>query len=163
MSRQIVIDSEFSRGMAVNVIGQIEELDSKSSEDIWMVVCSPGGDVMAMLMIMDAMKRAKSRVGVMALGVAASAGCLLLAAGHKGMRTATPHTRLMIHGSQLQGFFTEMEIKWVEELQDEVLGYSAKYLNLSESEVEEILARDTYLTAYEAKELGIIDTVIENY
>jgi ATP-dependent Clp protease protease subunit len=165
--RIIMLSGEVNDDMANSIIAQLLFLDAQDSEkDIYLYINSPGGSVTAGLAIFDTMNFVKADVQTIVLGMAASMGSFLLTAGTKGKRFALPNAEIMIHqpSGGTQGQATEIEI-------------AAKHILNTRSRLNTILAertgqpieiiqqdtdRDNYMTAYEAKEYGLIDEVMEN-
>ena len=148
------------------VVAQMLFLESENPDkDINLYINSPGGAVTAGLAIYDTMQFVKPDVSTMCTGQAASAGSLLLMAGAKGKRYALPNSRIMIHqpSGGAQGQATDIEIQAKEIL------YVRKRLNELYSEhtgrpVDEIardMERDRFMSPVEAKEYGLIDTVVQ--
>ena len=125
---------------------------------------SPGGSVYAGMAIYDTMKYLKCDVSTVCIGMAASMGAFLLAAGAKGKRKALPNAEIMIHqvSSGAQGQATDIQIhaeqilKIKKKLNEELAKNTGKPLE----EVNRDVERDHFLTAQEAKEYGIIDEII---
>ncbi|MGH8147223.1 MAG: ATP-dependent Clp endopeptidase proteolytic subunit ClpP [Rhodanobacteraceae bacterium] len=148
------------------VVAQMLFLESENPDkDISLYINSPGGAVTAGLAIYDTMQFVKPDVSTMCTGQAASAGSMLLMAGAKGKRYALPNSRIMIHqpSGGAQGQATDIEIQAKEIL------YVRKRLNELYAEhtgrpVEEIardMERDRFMSAAEAKDYGLIDSVVE--
>lgn len=148
------------------VVAQMLFLESENPEkDINLYINSPGGAVTAGLAIYDTMQFVKPDVSTMCTGQAASAGSMLLMAGAAGKRYALPNSRIMIHqpSGGAQGQATDIEIQAKEIL------FVRKRLNELYSEhtgrpVDEIardMERDRFMSPTEAKEYGLIDTVVE--
>jgi ATP-dependent Clp protease, protease subunit len=148
------------------VIAQLLYLESENPDkDIFLYINSPGGVVSAGLSIYDTMQFIKPDVSTLCMGVAASMGAFLLAAGAKGKRIALPNSRIMIHqpsgGSQGQATDIEIqarEILKTRELLDQILA------ERSGQPIDKIRAdseRDYYMSAVEAKDYGLVDQVID--
>lgn len=163
--RIIFLTGEVNDVSASLVIAQLLFLESENpNKDIQLYINSPGGSVDAGMGIFDTMRFIRPQVNTICVGLAASMGAFLLAAGEKGKRFALPHSRIMIHQplGGVQGQATDMEIVTREILR------TKKTLNtiLAENTGKpfEVVARDTerdyYMTAQEALEYGIVDKVI---
>ncbi len=147
-------------------IAQLLFLESEEPEqDIYMYINSPGGHVSAGLGIYDTMQYIKPDVQTICMGQAASMGALLLAAGAHGKRFALPHSRIMIHqpSGGFQGQHSDIEIQakeitHVRRILDEIL---AHHCNQDVEKVHQDTERDRFMRAEEAKEYGLIDSVIE--
>ena len=164
--RIIFLTGEVSDVSASLVIAQLLFLESENpNKDIQLYINSPGGSVDAGMGIFDTMRFIRPQVNTICVGLAASMGAFLLAAGEKGKRYALPHSRIMIHQplGGVQGQATDMEIVTREILR------TKKTLNtiLAENTGKpfDVVARDTerdyYMTAAEALEYGLIDKIYE--
>jgi len=163
--RIIFIGTQVDDHMANLIIAQMLFLESDEPEqDIYLYINSPGGHVSSGLAIYDTMQYIKPDVQTICLGQAASMSALLLAAGTKGKRFALPNSRLMIHqpSGGFQGQSTDIQIQAKEILQirerlDDIL---AKHTGQAKEKVREDTERDNFMTGEEAKEYGLIDSVI---
>jgi len=147
------------------IVAQLLHLESEDPEkDISIYINSPGGSVYAGLAIYDTMQFIKPDVQTICVGIAMSMGSLLLAGGKKGKRMALPNSRILIH--QVSGWFqgqgTDIEIQ-----AREVIGLKRRleeiYAQHTEKGIEDVsrdMERDFFMSPEEAKEYGIIDTVI---
>ena len=137
-----------------------------SSKDISFYINSPGGVVSAGLAIYDTMQYIRCPVSTVCIGQAASMGSLLLAAGAKGKRYALPNARVMVHqpSGGAQGQATDIEIQAREiltlrkRLNEIYVHHTGQPLEAIESKLE----RDSYMSANEARDFGIVDEVVEN-
>src|SRR6476620_7246196 len=163
--RIVFVGTPIDDEIANLVIAQLLHLESDDPDkDIYLYINSPGGSIYAGLAIYDTMQFVKPDVQTIGVGLALSVASLLLAAGAKGKRMALPNTRILIH--QLSGGFdgqgTDIEIH-----AREVIGlkrrleeiYSA-HTGKNAAEVSHDMERDLFLGPWEAKDYGIIDTVI---
>ena len=147
------------------VVAQLLFLEAEDGDkDIWFYINSPGGLVTAGLAIYDTMQYIKCEVNTVCVGQAASMGALLLAAGTKGKRYATPNSRIMIHqvSGGVQGQASDIQIQAEETLRlknrmNEIL---AKHCGKTPEQIEKDTDRDNFLHPLEAKEYGIIDEVM---
>jgi len=146
------------------VIAQLLYLESEDSKtEINMYINSPGGSVTAGMAIHDTMRHIRAPVSTTCVGLAASMGAILLAAGEKGMRRALPHAKIMIHqpwgGFQGQAsdiaIQAEEIIKTKERLNNLLAGYSGRTIE----EIERDTDRDKYMSATDARDYGLIDEV----
>ena len=164
--RIIFLTGEVNDVSASLVIAQLLFLESENpNKDIQLYINSPGGSVDAGMGIFDTMRFIRPQVNTICVGLSASMGAFLLAAGEKGKRYALPHSRIMIHQplGGVQGQATDMEIVTREILR------TKKTLNtiLAENTGKpfDVVARDTerdyYMTAAEALEYGLIDKIYE--
>lgn len=164
--RIIFLGTEIDDEVANSVVAQLLLLDSENSEkDIMLYINSPGGVITAGMAIYDTMNLIKSDVSTICLGEAASMGAFLLSAGAKGKRMALPSARIMIHqplgGAQGQATDIELEAKEIMRMKDMLIGIMAENSNQPFDKVKEDCERDHYLSAYEARDYGLIDKVVE--
>lgn len=163
--RIILIFGEINDAVSASVIAQLLFLTNQNEEeDIYIYINSPGGMVSAGLAIYDTMKYIKSPVITIGMGMCASMGAFLLSSGTKNKRYALPNTKIMIHQPMggANGQATDIMI-----VAEEIIK-TKKQLNkiLSENtnqpleKIENDVERDYYMSAYEAKEYGVIDKVI---
>ena len=165
--RIVFLGEPVTRDSANLVIAQLLHLESQyPDKDISLYIDSPGGDVYAGLGILDTMNFVKPDVSTICVGMAASMGAVLLAAGAKGKRLALPNSMVMIHqpSSGVQGQQTDIQIiadetKWIREHINELL---SDYTGQSIEKVNEDTERDNYLRAQEACDYGLVDRVISS-
>ncbi|RFP58088.1 MAG: ATP-dependent Clp protease proteolytic subunit [Limnothrix sp. CACIAM 69d] len=166
--RIIFLGKEVDDEIANEIVAVMLYLDSEdNSKDIVLYINSPGGSVTAGMAIYDTMQHIKSDVVTVCVGLAASMGAFLLAAGAKGKRLALPHARIMIHQPSMGGFrgqATDIDIEAKEILKtrsqlDEIL---ALRTGQSLEKVKKDTERDYWLSAEESKDYGLIDRVIES-
>ncbi len=163
--RIIILGDQVSDQLANTIIAQLLFLDADNPDkDIYIYINSPGGSATAALAMYDTIQHVKSDVSTICMGQAASAGALLLAAGTKGKRYALPYSRIMVHqpSGGAQGKSTEAEIHIKElvrirEIQNEIL---SKHTGQDIDKIREDLERDKFMSAEEAVEYGIIDSVM---
>lgn len=164
--RIIFISGEINNQMADLIVAQLLFLESEDpNKDIQMYINSPGGSVSAGFAIYDTMQYVKCDVSTICIGMAASMGAFLLAAGEKGKRFALPNSDIMIHqplgGAQGQAedirIHAEKIIKIREKLNKILSERTGQPLDVIERDTD----RDKFLEAQEAKEYGLIDKVIE--
>ena len=152
--------------IANNIVAQMLYLDSDdNSKPIYLYINSPGGSVSAGLMMYDTMKYLKSDVVTICVGLAASMGAFLLAAGTKGKRVALPNSRIMIHQplggtSQRQASDIEIEANEILRMKDMLNRSMADMTGQTFEKIEKDTDRDYFLSAEEAKNYGLIDRVI---
>ncbi len=166
--RILFLGQEVNDGVANSLVAQMLYLDSEdSTKPIYLYINSPGGSVTAGLAIFDTMQYVKSDVVTICVGLAASMGAFLLAAGTKEKRLALPHSRIMIHQplggtSQRQASDIEIEAKEILRIK-EMLNRSMAMMTGQEFEkIEKDTDRDYFLSAEEAKGYGLIDRVISH-
>lgn len=148
------------------VVAQMLYLESENPDkDIYLYINSPGGSVSAGMSIYDTMNFIKPDVSTLCMGMAASMGAFLLAAGEKGKRFALPNSRIMIHqplgGAQGQATDIEIharEILRIKALLNEIL---AERTGQSLERIENDTERDYFMTAAEAHAYGLVDRVID--
>ena len=166
MDRIVFLGTPVTDDVANVIIAQLLFLEADNSErDIHMYINSPGGSVSAGLAIYDTMQWLKSPVNTICMGMAASMGSFLLAAGRPGKRSALPHSRIMIHQpSQNGGGGTasdiEIQAKEILYLREQLNGIYAKHTGRPLEQIERDMDRDRYMSAEEAKSYGLIDNVI---
>ena len=166
VERILFLGSEVNDGIANSLVAQMLYLDSEdSSKPIYLYINSPGGSVTAGLAIYDTIQYVKSEVVTICVGLAASMGAFLLAAGTKGKRVALPHSRIMIHQplggtSQRQASDIEIEAKEILRMKDMLNHSLATMTDQPFAKVEKDTDRDYFLSAAEAKDYGLIDRVI---
>jgi ATP-dependent Clp protease protease subunit len=164
--RIIFLGSGIDDQVADSLVAQLLFLEAEDPEkDIQIYINSPGGSVTAGLAIYDTMQYVKSDVVTICVGLAASMGAFLLAAGSKGKRLALPHSRIMIHQplggtSQRQASDIEIEAKEILRIKDMLNHAMADMTGQPFDKVEKDTDRDYFLSAAEAKEYGLIDRVI---
>ena len=165
--RIIFLGEEVNDTTASLVVAQLLFLEAEDpGKDIQLYINSPGGSVSAGMAIYDTMHFVKCDVCTMCLGMAASMGAFLLAGGTKGKRSALPNAEIMIHqpSGGAKGQATEIKIvaehilKTKKKLNDLLAANTGQPLEKIEIDTE----RDNYMSAFEAKEYGIIDNVITN-
>lgn len=147
------------------VIAQLLFLANEDpKKDIQLYINSPGGSVTAGLAIHDTIRFIKPDVSTICVGIAASMGAHLLAAGTKGKRYSLPNSEIMIHqpSGGVEGKASDIEIsaKQILKLRQKLNEIFAKNTNQKLSKIEKDMERDFYMDADEAKKYGIIDAVI---
>ena len=166
VERILFLGQEVSDGIANSLVAQMLYLDSEdSSKPIYLYINSPGGSVTAGLAIYDTMQYVKSDVVTICVGLAASMGAFLLAAGTKGKRLALPHSRIMIHQplggtSQRQASDIEIEAREILRIKDMLNQSMADMTGQPLDKITKDTDRDYFLSAAEAKDYGLIDRVI---
>ena len=165
--RIIFLGEEVNETTGSLVVAQLLFLESEDpNKDIHLYINSPGGMVTAGLAIYDTMQYIKCDVSTICMGMAASMGAFLLAGGAKGKRYALPNSEIMIHqpSGGAKGQATEIEIaaenilKTKKRLNEILAANTGKPYDVVAADTE----RDHYLTAQEAVEYGLIDSVIEH-
>jgi ATP-dependent Clp protease protease subunit len=154
---------------AANIIqAQLLFLESVDpAKDIQIYINSPGGSVSAGLGIYDTMQLISCDVATICTGLAASMGAVLLTAGAEGKRSALPHSRVMIHqplgGAQGQASDIEITAREILKTKQELYEILSAHSGVDIKKIEHDADRDYWLTATEAKEYGLIDTVLTKH
>jgi ATP-dependent Clp protease protease subunit len=164
--RIIFLGGPITDVVANSVIAQMLFLSSRDSEkDIQLYINTPGGSVTAGMAIYDTMQYVKPDVSTVCIGMAASMGATLLAAGAKGKRFALPNSEVLLHqvaggvtGEAVEIEITAKQIIKIKERLNRILAY---HTGQPLERIEKDTDRDFYLSAEEAKEYGIIDEVIK--
>lgn len=164
--RIILLTGAIDDSVANSIVAQLLFLASKDPKaDIQFYINSPGGSVTAGMAIYDTMQYIESDVSTVAIGIAASMGATLLAAGAKGKRYALPNSEIMLHQvlGGVQGQATEVEIaaKHILKIKDRMNRILAKHTGQPLSKITQDTDRDFYLSAEEAKVYGVVDEVIK--
>ncbi|MDX1556045.1 MAG: ATP-dependent Clp protease proteolytic subunit [Xanthomonadales bacterium] len=152
--------------MATLMVAQLLFLESEHpKKEIAMYINSPGGVVTSGLSIYDTMQYIRCPVSTVVVGQAASMGSLLLAAGEKGMRHSLPNSRIMIHqpsaGFQGQASDIAIHAREILALKDRLNEIYVKHCGQDLKTVEAALERDNFMTPAQAKDWGLIDTIVE--
>lgn len=165
MDRIIFLGTPINDDVANMIIAQMLFLEADNpGRDIHLYINSPGGNVSSGMAIYDTMQFLKSPVNTICMGMAASMGSFLLAAGREGKRHALPHARIMIHqpsgGAQGTAADIEIQAKEILYLRAQMNGLYAKHTGRPLEQIERDMERDFFMGAEDAKKYGIIDTVI---
>ena len=163
--RIIFIDGEITDLSADLIVAQILFLESQDAEkDISIYINSPGGSVTAGLAIYDTMQYVKSPVQTICMGQAASMAAILLAGGTKGKRLALPSSRVMIHQPYggVNGQTTDISIqaKEIVRLKKLCIDYISEKTGNSKEKIAADMERDFFMSAQDALEYGIIDSIM---
>jgi ATP-dependent Clp protease protease subunit len=164
--RIVFIGSAISDTVANTVIAQLLFLENQNPDkDITLYIHSPGGHVTAGLAIYDTMQYIKPKVSTICVGIAASMGAILLAAGEKGKRFALPNSEVMIHqplgGTEGQASDIRIHADHIIKTRDRLNKMLAKHTGQPLKLIEKDTDRDFFMTAEDAKKYGIIDKIIE--
>jgi len=164
--RIVFVVGSINDNVASVVTAQLLYLESENSKkDIYLYINSPGGLVTAGLGIYDTMQYIKPDVSTLCIGQAASMGSFLLTAGQKGKRFSLPNSRIMVHqpSAGFQGQATDIQIhaKEILSLKERLNKLYSKHTGKSIKEISQALERDKFMTAEEAKDFGLIDSVVE--
>jgi ATP-dependent Clp protease, protease subunit len=164
--RIIFLQGQVRDEMANAVIGQLLFLHMQDPKaDIHMYVHSPGGSVTAGLAIYDTMQFISCDVATYGIGMCASMGSLLLTAGAAGKRFALPNTEVMIHqplgGYEGTATDIDLHVKNIKKIKQALNVIYKKHTGKSLEQIEKDTDRDNFMTAAEARDYGLIDTVLE--
>ncbi|MBY8910285.1 ATP-dependent Clp endopeptidase proteolytic subunit ClpP [Salinicoccus roseus] len=164
--RIIMIGTGIDDNVANSVVSQLLFLQAQDPEkDIFLYINSPGGSVTAGMAIYDTIQHIKPDVQTICLGMAASMGSFLLAAGTKGKRFALPNAEVMIHqplgGAQGQATEIEIAAKHILRTREKLNKILAERTDQPLDKIERDTDRDFFMTAEEAKEYGLVDEVME--
>jgi ATP-dependent Clp protease protease subunit len=148
------------------VVAQMLFLESENPDkDMFLYINSPGGSVSAGLSIYDTMQFVKPEVSTMCMGMAASMGAFLLAAGAKGKRIALPNSRIMIHqpsgGAQGQASDIEIQAREILKLRESLNKILSERTGQPIEKIRNDSERDYFMSGQEAKDYGLIDQVLE--
>ena len=163
--RIVFLGGAIDDDVANSIVAQMLFLEMEDPDaDIMLYINSPGGSVSAGMAIYDTMKYLKCEVSTLCIGMAASMGAFLLAAGAKGKRKALPHAEIMIHqplgGAQGQATDIQIHAEQILRIKKTMNELLAQNTGKSLKQVEKDVERDHYMTAEEAKAYGIIDEII---
>jgi ATP-dependent Clp protease protease subunit len=163
--RIVFLTGQFNDAMANSIVAQLLYLASKDpKKDIQLYINSPGGSVTAGLAIYDTMQYIKPDVSTVSIGLSASMGAMILAAGAKGKRYALPNAEILLHqvmgGAKGQASEIEITAKQIIRIKEEMNKILSKHTGQSLAKISKDTDRDFYLSAEEAKEYGVIDEVI---
>ena len=164
--RIIFLGEQVTSDTANRIVAQLLFLEAEDPEkDIYMYINSPGGSVYDGLGIFDTMQHVKPDIHTVCVGLAASMGAFLLAAGTKGKRSSLRHSRIMIHqplgGAQGQAVEIEIQAKEILFLKKTLNSLLAEHTGQPLEKINEDTERDYFLSPSEAVEYGLIDKVIK--
>jgi ATP-dependent Clp protease protease subunit len=163
--RIVFLTGEINGEIADLIVAELLFLEAQDpTQDIYLYINSPGGEVTPGMAIYDTIQYIKSPVATICLGQAASLAAIILAAGTKGKRYALPHSRILIHQpwGGAQGQATDIEIQAREILRIKKIGSEILALLTGQpiKKIQEDTERDFYMSPEEAKEYGLIDQII---
>ncbi|MCS4885151.1 ATP-dependent Clp endopeptidase proteolytic subunit ClpP [Staphylococcus aureus] len=163
--RIIMLGSQIDDNVANSIVSQLLFLQAQDSEkDIYLYINSPGGSVTAGFAIYDTIQHIKPDVQTICIGMAASMGSFLLAAGAKGKRFALPNAEVMFHqplgGAQGQATEIEIAANHILKTREKLNRILSERTGQSIEKIQKDTDRDNFLTAEEAKEYGLIDEVM---
>ncbi len=164
--RIIFLNGEVNDTSSNLVIAQLLFLESENPDkDIYFYINSPGGSVTAGMGVYDTMQFIKPNVSTICIGLAASMGAVLLAAGTKGKRYSLPHSQIMIHqplgGFRGQASDVEIHARNMLRIKERLNQVLASHTGKSYEQMVQDTDRDNFMMAEEAKTYGLIDEVIE--
>jgi ATP-dependent Clp protease protease subunit len=165
MDRIIFLGTPINDDVANMIIAQMLFLEADNpGRDIHLYINSPGGSVSSGLAIYDTMQFLKSPVNTICMGLAASMGAFLLAAGRPGKRSALPHSRIMIHqpsgGASGTAADIEIQAREIIYLRAKMNELMAKHTGRPLEQIERDVDRDRFMSGEEAKAYGLIDMVV---
>lgn len=166
--RIIFLGDEVNEVSAQLIVAQLLFLESEDpNKDVHLYINSPGGVITAGMAIYDTMQYIKCDVSTICIGMAASMGAFLLAGGAKGKRYALPNAEIMIHqpSGGAQGQATEIQItaEWILRTKKKMNEILAANTGNTYERLAADTERDKWMTAHEALEYGIVDSIIENH
>lgn len=164
--RIIFLGTEIDDTVANVITAELLFLESEDPEkDIYLYINSPGGSVTAGMAIYDTMQYIKADVATVCVGQAASMGALLLCGGQKGKRSALTHSRIMIHqplgGFKGQASDIDIHAREMARVKKELNQILAFHSGKNIKQIEKDTDRDNFMSALEAKDYGLIDSVFE--
>lgn len=165
--RIIILGTPINDAVASTIVAQMLFLESDDPEkDINLYINSPGGVVSSGLAIYDTMQHVRCDVSTICMGMAASMGAVLLAAGTKGKRTLLPHSRVMIHqplgGTQGQASDIEIEAREIIRIKQTLGEIMAKHTNKKPEQIIQDSDRNKWMDAKESLDYGLVDKVLES-
>ena len=165
--RIIFLGEEVNAASASTVVAQLLFLEAEDpNKDIHMYINSPGGEITSGMAIYDTMHYIKCDVSTICIGMAASMGAFLLAGGAKGKRMALPNAEVMIHqplgGTQGQATEIEIAAKHIIKTKEKMNRMLAENTGKPLEQVAADTERDNWMSAQEALEYGLIDSIVEN-
>ena len=165
--RKIFLWSEVNDESARAVVTRLLALDAETSDrEIVLYINSPGGSASDGMAVYDAMQSIGSPVSTVCMGMAASMGSVLLAAGARGRRFAWPHARIMIHQPLIMGTITgsstdlDIRAREIVRLREEINHLYSRHTGQDVEKISQDTDRDFFMSAREAREYGLIDDII---
>ncbi len=164
--RIVMLSGEIHDDLASSIVAQLLFLEAEDPQkDIYLYINSPGGVITSGFSIYDTMNYIKPDVCTICIGQAASMGAFLLSCGKEGKRFALPHSRIMIHqplgGARGQASDIEIQAKEILRLKSILNEILAKNTKQKLTKIVKDTERDFFMSAFEAKEYGLIDKVLE--
>ena len=166
MERIIFLGTPINDQVANVIVAQLLFLNSQDPDkDINLYINSPGGQITSGLAIYDTMRMITAPVSTIAVGMAASMGTILLTTGTKGKRFALPHSTIHLHqplgGVQGQAADIEIEAREILRMRDLLNSILREHTKMRDEQIAKYTDRNTFLTAAQAVEVGLIDAVLE--
>ena len=169
--RIVMLNEDVNNASAGVIVAQLLYLEGQDPEkDISLYINSPGGVITDGMAIYDTMQYIKCDVSTICIGMAASMGSFLLAAGAKGKRFALPNSEIMIHqplvsGGGIQGQVTDIRLRseWLQRTKDKMNRLLAENTGKSLEQVQQDTERDNFMTAEEALAYGLVDKIIAHH
>ena len=166
MDRIIFLGTGIDDNVANIVIAQLLFLEAEDPErDVYLYINSPGGSVYAGLAIYDTIQHMKAPVSTVAVGIAASMGAILVAAGAESKRSALPNARIMIPqpsgGSHGTASDIEIQAKEILSTKERLTQILAQHTGQKSERIDEDIDRDRFMSAEEAVDYGLIDQILE--
>ena len=162
--RIIFLTGEIDDNLANIIISELLYLDSKSNEDIYLYINSPGGSVTSGMAIYDTVNYIKSDIKTICVGLAASMAAFLLSSGTKGKRCALKNADVMIHqhlgGMHGQASDMKIQCERILKMKEKLNKILAKNTSQPLKKIEKDTDRDHYLSSEEAKKYGLIDEIL---
>lgn len=164
--RIVFLGGPVNDAVANTVIAQLLFLEHEDPKrEIKMYLNTPGGSVTSGLAIYDTMQYVKCDVSTMCVGMAASMGAVLLAAGKKGKRFALPNSEILLHqvmgGAEGQAIEVEITARQILKMKDKINDLLSKHTGHPKTKIEKDTDRDFYMTPVEAEKYGLIDQIIK--
>ena len=164
-SRIVMLGTAIDDNVANLIVAQLLHLESvNSSKDVQLYINSPGGDMVGMFAIHDAMEQVRCDVATTCIGQAASAAAVLLAAGAAGKRRILPNARVLLHqphgGAQGQSSDLEIAVREMVEMRSRMVGILERRTNQTRERLERDLDRDFILRGAEAVDYGVVDEIL---
>ena len=163
--RIIFLGTPIDDGVANLIMAQLLHLESEDPDkDIYVYINSPGGSITSLFAIYDTMKYIKPDVATVCMGLAASAGAVILAGGTPGKRYSLPHARIMLHqpagGAEGTSKDIEIQAKLITDMRNQINGLLVDFTKKDIEQISVDTDRDFWMTAQEALEYGIVDEVL---
>ena len=164
MDRIVFLGAPINDDVANIIIAQLLFLEADNPEkDIYVYINSPGGVVSSGMAIYDTMQHLRAPINTICMGMAASMGSFLLAAGTRGKRAALPHSRIMMHqpsgGAQGTAADIEIQAKEILYLRGKMHELYARHTGQTLTQIEHDMERDRFMSAEEAVAYGLVDSV----